>query len=376
MQRQLFIDCLPYLVAIVVSMGVLRLLLWFGGGQLSVVRVRRLHGDEQGAVQTLSFVLTLPLFVMVLMFIVQLSQITIGRVVLEYSALAAARSASVWIPANLGASERENQIASLSFTEHVDSNEDHQAYNVYQVAPEGPKYNKIHLAAAIACMPICPSRNYGVTTDLPGYAALSAIQHVYQLMSPDSQGNTKIPERLANKLAYALENTRVEVFVHHKAEEPPLGRQYIEPWQLDRDYYQVEFAPNEIGWQDRLEVKVTHDFALLPGPGRILARKADARPGTEPEAAYGADSVARKIRKNNRVFVYSISTMVRTSNEGEKSILPYVQQSFGSGDDIPRDDFEPTEAEPDVAETPPNTVNYDDLPSVMTGPQSADGTTP
>ena len=39
--------------------------------------------------QSLSFVLTLPLFVMVMLFIVQLSQITIGRLAVEYAALAA-----------------------------------------------------------------------------------------------------------------------------------------------------------------------------------------------------------------------------------------------------------------------------------------------
>ena len=49
--------------------------------------------------QSLSFVLTLPLFIMVMMMIVQVSQLMIGMVVVHYAAFAAARSAAVWIPA-------------------------------------------------------------------------------------------------------------------------------------------------------------------------------------------------------------------------------------------------------------------------------------
>ena len=49
--------------------------------------------------QSLSFVLTLPVFILVMMMIVQVSQLMIGIVVVHYAAFAAARSAAVWIPA-------------------------------------------------------------------------------------------------------------------------------------------------------------------------------------------------------------------------------------------------------------------------------------
>ena len=68
-------------------------------------RLRRLHRDQAGSVQSLSFVLTLPLFVMVMMLIVQVSQLMIGLIVVHYAAYAAARSAVVWIPANLPSPE-------------------------------------------------------------------------------------------------------------------------------------------------------------------------------------------------------------------------------------------------------------------------------
>ena len=36
--------------------------------------------------------------------------------------------------------------------------------------------------------------------------------------------------------------------------------------------YPDEFQFNEIGWQDQITVTVKYNLALLPGPGRLLAR--------------------------------------------------------------------------------------------------------
>ena len=112
MSRELIIACSPFLAGIAVSVVMLRVLIGLSGARLQPQRIRRLHRDERGAVQSLSFVLTLPLFVMIILFIVQLSQLTLGRLVVEYSAFAAARSAMVWIPASLGDDfETENRIS-------------------------------------------------------------------------------------------------------------------------------------------------------------------------------------------------------------------------------------------------------------------------
>ena len=172
MTRESLIDCLPYLIAILLSVGVLRLLVacsgarWItkaaasGAPSADDDRPRtttwlswgRLHRDETGAVQSLSFVLTLPLFVMVMLFIVQLSQITIGRLAVEYAAMAAARSAAVWIPANMGDTfEAENRISSyVDLGETID--DEGQTYRRYRVEPGSPKVEKVRLAAAMALM--------------------------------------------------------------------------------------------------------------------------------------------------------------------------------------------------------------------------------
>lgn len=317
MSRDLIIACSPFLIGIVVSVLALRLLIVISGARLQLPQLRRLHGDEQGAVQSLSFVLTLPLFVMIMLFIVQLSQLTLGRLMVEYSAFAAARSAVVWIPASLGDDfETENRISYRVYVGDA-TDEAGTQFAVYQVMPEGPKAEKIRLAAVLALMSICPSRDIGITMDDTGFAATAAIERTYQAMSPATAGNTRIPTRLRNKLAYALHNTNVEIEVRHKDSEPPL----IRPWP-DAS----EFEDNEIGWQDQLIVTVNHNFALLPGPGRFLAKQTPRR---DTDAVSPRDAVAERIRRANGIFVYPMSATVRLNNEGQKSVLPYIQSLNG-----------------------------------------------
>ena len=317
MSRELIIACSPFLAGIVGSVVALRVLIGLSGARLQLPQLRRLHSDEHGAVQSLSFVLTLPLFVMIMLFIIQLSQLTLGRLVVEYSAFAAARSAVVWIPASLGDDfETENRI---SYRIHVGDTTDEAGnlFAIYEIAPNSPKFEKIRLAAASALMSICPSRDTGITIDDTGRAAAAALERTYLAMSPASASNTRIPTRLQNKLAYALHNTNVAVEVRHKDTEPPL----IRPWPDAR-----EFEDNEIGWQDQLIVTVTHNFALLPGPGRFLAK---STPRRDVNAVSPRDAVAERVRRENGVFAYPMSATVRLNNEGQKSVLPFIQSLHG-----------------------------------------------
>jgi hypothetical protein len=347
MNRETIIACLPYLVSIVLSVAVLRLLVFLSGARFQPARIRVLHRDETGAVQSLSFVLTLPLFVMIMLFIVQLSQLTMARLVVEYSAFAAARSAAVWIPATLGDSfETENRISALVQAGQI-SDQEGNLYSVYQVAPQSPKYDKIRLAAVMALMSVCPSRDSGMELDEDGQAAAWTLERTYAKLSPASASNTRIPARLRNKLAYALSNTAVEIEVRHKVEdgrrtdEPPLGIPY------DIPPYRDEFAWNEIGWQDQLVVTVSHNFALLPGPGRLLSRSTPRRDGNGNTSQQ--DRVAAQTRRENGVFVYPVTATVRLNNEGEKSVLPYVQRLGGEpASHRPPDPIQPPPQEPNA----------------------------
>lgn len=318
MHRDVILDCLPFLALMAASVVVGRLLISACGARLQLAQLKELHRDQQGAVQSLSFVLTLPVFVMLMLFVVQLSQLTIARLAVEYAAYAAARSAIVWIPANLGDDfETPNRIGTrISVGETQD--EFGNYFDVYEISGPSRKLDKMHLAAAMAMMPVCPSREVGADASHPGNGAIPSLESAYAALSPSSTANTRIPTRLRNKLAYALQSTQVSLEVRHRQDEPPLVWHEVRP-------YDLEFEPNEIGWQDQLLLTVTHQFALLPGPGRFLARRVLA-PGAT------TDEVADRIQQHpSGVFVYPLSATVRLSNEGEKPVLPFIQHY-----DIPR----------------------------------------
>lgn len=80
MGRQIVEACLPWAGLLVASVLAAWLLARLSGGRLQLARLRRLHRDQGGAVQSLAFVLVLPFFVMILLFIIQVSQVMIGTV--------------------------------------------------------------------------------------------------------------------------------------------------------------------------------------------------------------------------------------------------------------------------------------------------------
>lgn len=326
MHREVLIACLPYGIALLACCAGLRLLALLSGARLRLARLVELPADQAGAVQSLSFVLTLPLFVMILLFIVQLSQLTIARVVMEYAALAAARSAIVWIPANLGpGDEQENRISRAVYLGDT-AGQDGNTYSEYEIEPQGAKYQKIHFAAAMACLPVCPSRDTGEPRKHPGNGAADTLIRLYQAYAPGSTANARVPARIRNKLAYALNNTRLRILIRHKNEEPELAEHGQPP-------YREEFTANEIGWQDQIVVTVEHDFALLPGPGRLLARSAprisSTASGPAADGTSARDGVAERIRRVGYVFVYPVVATVRLNNEGQKPVLPYIQRTYG-----------------------------------------------
>ncbi len=334
--RAMLLHLLPWLGLLAVLVGCAWLVVRLAGGRIEPSRLRRLHGDQEGGVQSLSFVLTMPFFIMVLMLIVQVSQLMIGTVVVNYAALAAARSAIVWIPANLGeGAEQENQISSYE----VDPNAPDQVapeldptaadYGPAQggltylvdvgtpANPASPKCAKILSAAVLACMPIAPSRNLQLSSSSDGQAMAQTLQAAYGAIVPSSSSNGAINGRIANKLAYALQATTVEVRFYHPNFEPPLAT-YDPPVGVSPPSTLLEFQPNELGWQDQVTVKVTHQFALLPGPGRLLAWII-----RNPDGSLTNDQVAQSIQKIGDVYVYPLTAEATLGNEGEKSVLPY-----------------------------------------------------
>ncbi len=328
MGRAILMACLPWLGLLVASVAVAYLLARSSGARLQWRRVRALHRDQGGGVQSLSFVLVLPFFIMVMLFIVQVSQLMIATVIVQYSAFAAARAAVVWIPANLGA-EPENCISSFIVDPSAEytkepvwdpdspsfgpSDANHVEGLTYVVEPSGPKYEKIWTAAVLACMPVCPSRDLGMAPQGNGPTVSAALKTVYRAMVPRSRGNTRIDARIDNKLAYSMANTRVEVRFFHSNTEPPL-RDYSQ-WVRDHLGQPVGYQANELAWRDPITVTVYHQLALLPGPGRFLSR---------PSASGGPSGVAARIAEEDGVYKYPLSASATLGNEGEKSVISYV----------------------------------------------------
>ena len=155
MLRAAAIACLPWLAVMLAAAVALRLLIWACGAKPSLIRLRDLHRDQVGGVQSLSFVLATPFFVMIMLLIVQVSQIMIGLLVVHEAAYAAARSAAVWIPAWVSDNERQNQVQSLGGTEYKDG------HPVRTLSQGSDKYRKIQEAAWLALMPAAPSHSPG-----------------------------------------------------------------------------------------------------------------------------------------------------------------------------------------------------------------------
>jgi hypothetical protein len=135
------------------------------------------------------------------------------------------------------------------------------------------------------------------------------LKDAYGTLSPQSASNSAIGPRLDRKLAYAMNNTDVQIRFFHKNQEPPL-RTYYEPDDPNEFYF------NEVGWQDTITVTVNYQFPLLPGPGRMLARYV-VGPG-------GTDKVAEAIGTHDGVYTYPLEASATIGNEGEKSVVTYV----------------------------------------------------
>jgi len=302
MLRNILLDLWPWAAALVLVLGALATLARTLRPQMRKDIFTSLHRDEVGGVQSVSFVLTAPIFVMLMLLAVQITQLMIGLIVVHYSAFAAIRSASVWIPARMEPIQEvaENRIGTrVPVKVHPDGVE-------YLIQPGTKKHEQIRTAAALACLSIAPSRDLALA---PADAMTGSIQSLYADLAPSAMSNSRVPQRLANKWAYANEATDIEIHVFHRNDEPPLI-------EYPLDHLDGEFKPGEIGWRDQIRVTVTHHFALLPGPGRLLARRAN-------ESLY-SDRVYSRIQSEAGVYQVPLTATATMVGEGEKSVRPYT----------------------------------------------------
>ena len=334
MHRDILIACLPCFVVLCAAMLVLRGVLAVGAASWDWRRLTQMHRCQQGGVQSLAFVLTMPIFIMVVLLIVQVSQLMIAQMVLHYAAFAGARSASVWLPAAVDDpstemndyAEVENRVSDRPSTSDGD-------YTTFEVSSSSSseKLWKVRAAVVQALASLAPSRDLGAQGRMVRLRdVISANQNVYATLVSASQSNSRIPARIANKLNYTDQNTRV--VVEWRDGRNASGRDSLNNTSYNvRNHtcpnpeMQTSFRESEIGWQDPITVYVIHQFALLPGPGRFLAAqlvRADGLP----------DRVSPRIKQSNTgnrtVYTAQMTAAATIMCEGLKSVKPLVQPKY------------------------------------------------
>ncbi|HZZ73399.1 MAG TPA: TadE/TadG family type IV pilus assembly protein [Pirellulales bacterium] len=302
MLRAAAIACLPWLGLLLAAAVALRLLMWACGARPRFARLSELHADQVGGAQSLSFVLATPVFVMVMLLIVQVSQIMIGVLIVHQAAYAAARSAAVWIPAWVGDGEGQNEVHTLGAA-------DYQAGHPVRTLSAGDaKYRKIEEAAWLAVMPAAPSHSAG--GDQAGDTLTENLVRAYQAFVPDSKSNSRVAARLANKLAYAQNHTQLTIKITGPADEMEFLRTVDENQQ---PIYIPITDTDQTGWRDQVSVTLQHDYALLPGPARLLGRTA-----TSDDVP--TDKVASEIQQKNSYSVISLSATATLGIEGQRML--------------------------------------------------------
>lgn len=343
MHRAVLEALIPAFVALAIGFVLLRLVVRVSGAKFDFRRLRRIHSCETGAVQSLAFVLTLPLFIMIVMFIVQVSQLMIGIMGVHYATFAAARAATVWAPARVNSYYAPREIENIlqpPLAEDAPVALQFDGDGAGAALPTGAesyKLNKIFAAAVTAVAAVSPSRAAVEPVDCTNCGVKPwAVRDWYQQLVPSSNSNARIPPRLINKMSYAYWNTRVDLqFFDKDTREGPTynPRELVIvdglPIEIGENEWLRDWTPHEVGWQDPLQLTVTHDFALLPGPGRFLAKyivRADGQ----------ADNVSQRISVNGSLsngvpwleptYTTRISASATLTNEGFKPLLAYEQE--------------------------------------------------
>ncbi|QQE13114.1 pilus assembly protein [Planctomycetota bacterium] len=202
---------------------------------------RSVSGENGSA--TVEFLMVFPILLFLVLLLLQLMFLLTGNIYVHYAAYAAARSAIVYIPADLGDGTIPNSIVTVKGFE---------------------KYDAIHDAAYLAMIPVSGQRDSlpaDVDIDVDEY--VQALNEHYVLMGHSAPPwvETLIPGRVM----YAAAHTRVEVL------------KMVAPVGVDDFYDGLEIVKgtHTYGPHDPVGVLVKHDFNL--GVPYVRALFADGR---------------------------------------------------------------------------------------------------
>ncbi len=374
--RVILDDCRPALYALGVALVMLVLMIRISGCRLDLRRLGQLHRCQRGGVQSLSFVLTLPMFVMTIMFILQVSQLMIAQVAINNAAYGAARSLAAWVPQHVVEIEPDARTNPFGIEPHFQNvirdnrlapgidfgyqyvggvREDGVIGGSQRQATENIRKLDFPFRSAVrACAVISPSQNLGLELTSEARDHFLATRTAWQRFVGTGASSSSA-SRLYNKFCYSYWNTEMWIrFTDANVPSPPglptrdsrNGPTY-NPAGHDKANENPEkygYESYEIGWRDPITVTVRHNLALLPGPGRFLAKQlvrsdgppdmvshrinqwAGPRRQIDPASgAYsGGGNSAHDPLYNRRVYSTVIWARATVINDGIKSLVPYV----------------------------------------------------
>ncbi len=192
--------------------------------------------------------------------LVQLCQVLMGVMTVQYAAFAAARSAVVWIPASVeDGGETQNDIDKIIIRgQTIDLTPASRQNN--------RKFREIHAAAAQACVAISPARTVNGPRAGAGEvgAAVDAFLSFEQLTNDPRAARWRTA--VGNRWSYSFANTQVRLAF--------LGQPRLTPTYNPVGHPVVPHRETEAGWDEAVTLIVQHEVSLVPGPGRWLFQKA------------------------------------------------------------------------------------------------------
>jgi TadE-like protein len=225
-------------------------------------RARASRGEEGQAI--IEFALVLPLLLMIVLTMAQVTLLMGANICVHYAAFSAARSAIVTIPSDL--SEDEPQNVMLDY---------------------GAKYRRIRRAATWALIPVSSGED-GILEHGDGEDLRAGLEEFFEAYVTEPEFRFSVPEwvdeRLGRKLMYAWDNTAVDVW-------PFVESRYIPSEGAADDWAEPgAIAGHEYGEDDDIRVRVEFAFPLsVPYVGGMFRRVQElaevgqtSHPRTEP----------------------------------------------------------------------------------------------
>ncbi len=236
--------------------------------QRLIMRLRGLDECQEGGVQSLALVMTLPFLVGTVLLLVQLSQVLIGVMTVQYAAFAAARSAIVWIPASVDDQDPARGYDATGENEIDVAIPRNQPIELTSgLRQNSRKFLEIQAAAVQACVAISPARAVGG----PRAGAAEVAQSVDAFLAFQQLNNDPRLARwrtaASNRWSYSVANTRVSLVF--------LGQPRLTPTYNPVGHPVVAHESHEAGWDEAVTLIVTHEVSLIPGPGRWLFQRAN-----------------------------------------------------------------------------------------------------